>query len=684
MHQYRGKRWYVLQNHNTGQFRRISPQAYLLVGLMNGQRTIESIWELASERLKDELPTHEEILQFVADLYKGNLIKMDLSGDAAELFRHREEQQRKKWLAKLKSPLSVQIPLFDPNRFLEATERYVAIIFSRQFFALWCVMVTLLGLLAVRHWETLTSNLADQILAADNLVLLWFIYPIIKLLHELGHAYAVKRAGGEVHEVGVMFLVFFPMPYVDASASSGFANKYQRMLVDAAGMMVELFIAAIAMLVWVNAEAGLARSFAFNIVFIAGASTLLFNGNPLLRFDGYFFLADLLELPNLAQRANQYWAYLSKRFLFGLQHLETTADSIREAMIFVVYGAASLVYRLMISITIALFVSQKFFFLGMVLAIWSIVMVWLWPNVKLLWDTLNNQEIIRRGRSPALVLGVLAVLIYLLAFQLPLPQHTTIQGVVATEQNSRILVKESCFVDRWLKQPYDAVSQKEIVVECHNQALSSELAVLLQQHAEAVARRQSTYNDPVKIKIFDEEVADLDKKIVDVRQRIANMPVRSEVDGYVVMSNPADSVGRWYKRGEVVGYVLADGQMTVKAMLPEYMIDLVRDNVVQVIVRTAGDVQQDYIASRWQIFPSASTNVIHPILAVPGGGEIKLDPSAEKQAIERFFHVEVKLDEQFQSPVHQRVYVQFQHASEPVAYRAYRYVRRTFLEYFSV
>ncbi|MEH6444399.1 MAG: hypothetical protein V7784_10915, partial [Oceanospirillaceae bacterium] len=322
-HHYRGERFYLLQNHSTGQFRRLTTQAYLLVALMDGKRSIESIWTLASERLKDELPTHEEVVQLVGDLYRGNIIKMDHAGDAAESLRFGNEQKRKKWLGKLRSPLSVQIPLIDPNKFLDRTKNWVNLFFTKSFAVVWLVMIAMLLVFAGRHWDELTSNLSDQILAADNLFLLWLVYPFIKILHELGHAYVVKRYGGEVHEIGIMLLVFFPMPYVDASSSTSFASKYQRMFVDAAGMMVELFIAAIAMFIWLSAEDGLTKSFAYNILFIAGVSTIVFNGNPLLRFDGYYLLADWLEMPNLAQNSNKYWAYISKRVLFGIRNLPT-------------------------------------------------------------------------------------------------------------------------------------------------------------------------------------------------------------------------------------------------------------------------------------------------------------------------------------------------------------------------
>jgi len=128
----------------------------------------------------------------------------------------------------------------------------------------------------------------------------------VKALHELGHAYALKHWGGEVHELGLMFLVFLPVPYVDATGSASFGQKWQRALVGAAGIIVELLLSAIALFIWLNAEEGLVRAFAFNVMVIGGVSTVFFNGNPLLRFDGYYILSDLVEIPNLGDRSKRY------------------------------------------------------------------------------------------------------------------------------------------------------------------------------------------------------------------------------------------------------------------------------------------------------------------------------------------------------------------------------------------
>ena len=157
-------------------------------------------------------------------------------------------------------------------------------------------------------------------LTPKYLLMMWLFYPVIKSFHELGHGLAVKAWGGEVRETGVSILMLMPVPFVDASAASAFPEKHRRAAVGAAGMMVELFFAALATFVWLNVEDGFVRDIAFVLMVIGGVSTVLFNGNPLLRFDGYYVLSDLLDVPNLGPRSNAYVAYLAQRYLLKIEN----------------------------------------------------------------------------------------------------------------------------------------------------------------------------------------------------------------------------------------------------------------------------------------------------------------------------------------------------------------------------
>ncbi len=216
----------------------------------------------------------------------------------------------------------MRFPLFDPDRFLQRTLPWVQPLFGWFGILLWLAVVGTGAVLAASHWTDLTEDIADRVLDPQNLVLLWFVYPVVKALHELGHAYATRKWGGEVHEIGIMLLVLSPVPYVDASAAWGFRDKRKRMVVGAVGIAVELFLGALALFVWLAVEPGAVRAIAYNVMLISGVSTLLFNGNPLLRFDGYYVLSDAIEIPNLGARANQYLGYLFQRYVFGVADAE--------------------------------------------------------------------------------------------------------------------------------------------------------------------------------------------------------------------------------------------------------------------------------------------------------------------------------------------------------------------------
>ena len=264
----------------------------------------------------------------LAQLHSADLLQTEVTPDSAELLERAAKVDRARWLGNILNPLAVRLRFWHPDRFLERTLPLVNWLVGWRGGVLWMIVVLPAIVLCAQHWQELSENAADRILAADNILMMALSFLVLKALHELGHGYAVKAFGGIVHEIGIMFLVFAPMPYVDASAASEFRSKWRRALVGAAGMIVEVFIAALALYVWLAVEQGLVRAFAYNVMLVAGISTVLFNGNPLLRYDGYYILSDLLEIPNLAQRATRYWGYLVDSYVFrteGLPEFVATA-----------------------------------------------------------------------------------------------------------------------------------------------------------------------------------------------------------------------------------------------------------------------------------------------------------------------------------------------------------------------
>ena len=237
-HHYRGDLWYVLQDRTSGRFHRFTPEAYLVISLMDGHRTVQAIWDIACERLADDVLTQDEVIRLLGQLHGADVLRGDVPPDILEMTERGRRQRRRKIMSSLMNPLALRLPLFDPDKVLGATLPLVRPMFTALGAVVYLAILAYGCILAGRHWAEFTENITGRMLATDSLLVLMFAYPVVKALHELGHAYAIKRWGGEVHEIGVMFLVFLPVPYVDASDSVGFHEKWRRALVAAAGILV--------------------------------------------------------------------------------------------------------------------------------------------------------------------------------------------------------------------------------------------------------------------------------------------------------------------------------------------------------------------------------------------------------------------------------------------------------------
>ena len=330
-HRYRGDGWYVAHDHATGRVHRLSSASSAIIGEMDGNRSVDQLWQEIGNRLGSEAPTQDELIQLLAQLNAADLLQTEATPDSAELFTRAMKVRRSEWLNNIFNPLALRVRIWHPDNFFERSLRYVKWLIGWRGLALWMLVVLPALVLAAQHWPELATNAAQRTLAVDNLLLMALSYTVLKTLHELGHGYAVKAFGGPVHELGVMFLVFAPVPYVDATAASEFRSKWRRALVGAAGMIVEVFVAALALYVWLAVEEGLVRTLAYDVMLIAGIATVLFNGNPLLRYDGYYILSDILEIPNLAQRATRYWGYLVERYVFRTEDFREFFATARRA-----------------------------------------------------------------------------------------------------------------------------------------------------------------------------------------------------------------------------------------------------------------------------------------------------------------------------------------------------------------
>ncbi len=248
-------------------------------------RTVEDVWKEVIAHDPDNAPGQEDVIHLLAQLYHANLLHYELPTDSAKLFERYKEQKQRIVKSTLMNIMFFRIPLFDPDAILKRLLPIVRLFLSPLGAIVWLAVVAAGAKVAIDHFAELGVQ-SQGILAPSNIPLLYLALILIKALHEFGHAFAVRRFGGEVHTMGVMFLIFNPLPYMDATAAWAFRSKWRRVFVGAAGMITEVFVAACAVFVWANTGPGMIHSLAYNMIFIASVSTILFNINPLLRFDG--------------------------------------------------------------------------------------------------------------------------------------------------------------------------------------------------------------------------------------------------------------------------------------------------------------------------------------------------------------------------------------------------------------
>jgi putative peptide zinc metalloprotease protein len=687
-HRFRGQVWYVVQDLASGRFNRFTPATYQLLALMDGKRTMDEIWTEVVEQLDEDAPSQDEVIRLLSQLHAADLMHCEVNPDSAELFERFSKQQRSVRQASLKNPFSIRIRLWDPDKFLERTLRYVEPLFSRAGAIAYCALLLLALVLAALHWPELTQNISDRVLATHNLVILWLCFPVVKFLHEMGHGYAAKAGGGEVHEMGILLLVFMPVPYVDASAASAFRSRWRRSAVGAAGMMTELYIAALAMLVWVAAEPGWARAVAFNLMLIAGVSTIVFNLNPLLRFDGYYIFSDLIEMPNLAQRGNQYWRYLAERYLFRMKKAEPPPLTPGERRWLLVYTPAAMVYRVFVLIAIVLYIAAEWFFIGVALALWGAATMLLWPVAKL-YGYLTSLPRAQNARQKAITVSA-ALLAALLAFVLfvPVPLRIQAEGVVWLPEEANVRAGANGFVHAVLEQPGTPVEPGTPLVVSRDPVLETQIDVHEARVAELEAKLDAErFTERVKAEITRQDLERERAAYARMVERAGQLVARSAAHGRLIMERPGDMPGRFVRKGELLGYVTEDARKIVRAVVSQDDVDLVRTGLLRAEVRLAEALQTVHPAAVVREVPAAKDQVPSAALTTEGGGALAPDPRDPKsgRTLNSSFQFDLALPPAAAGAAFGgRAYVRFVHAPEPLAQQWYRRLRQAFLARFNV
>ena len=550
--------------------------------------------------------------------------------------------RRRRWAAGLKSPLFLRFTLFDPQPLLDRAMPYVAWLFGPVGLLLWCAVVGVGALLGLMHWTELTADFTDRMLSAENLAVAWLVYPVVKVIHESFHGFALRRCGAEVHQTGVMLVALMPLPFVDATSSTVLERKGDRILVGAAGILVELFLGGLALIGWAASEPSLFRVVCYNIIMISGFSTLLFNGNPLQRYDGYYILTDLVEIPGLASRSAQYVAYLMKRYLLGDPVIQPPRATAGEKAWFAFYGPASFIYRTGLVIVIALYVAEKYPAIGMLVAVWALV-GYLWTPLAGLLRSNAFKHAEWRGRALVGGGGALAVIALLLL--IPIPFGVTTQGMLDMPDNAAVRAGTRGEIIDVLVAQGETVQAGQPLLRLAEPAASAKVERLAARLREDEARfTQNLAADRVKAMNSD-RVDQARQELAEAQKELDALTVTSPVAGVVSFYDPAALTGRYLAKGEIVAQIWDPARAVIRSFVPMGQIALVRSDTRGVAIRPSFDPATSLPARITAAVPSATDRLPNAVLSLEGGGPFAVKRGADNtpRTEEAMYQVDVQL-----------------------------------------
>ncbi|MHC4563536.1 MAG: PqqD family peptide modification chaperone [Planctomycetota bacterium] len=570
---YRGVMWHVLQDPTNNQFFRLNDPAYRFVSLLDGRRTVAEVWNICNEQFGDEAPTQGEAIQLLGQLYTSNLLHAELPPDAAGLFQRFQKRTRREIQGRLMNIMFIHIPLIDPDRFLNRWVSFLGSIFSWWGAILWMIMVATGLYFLTGSWDRLAES-GNRVLQLnpDDLPLLYLAMIMVKVVHEFGHAFACKKfglneGGGEVHAMGIMLLVFTPLPYVDASSAWALRSKWHRIVIGMAGMLVELAVASIAAVVWSQVGHPTVQSLCFNIMFIASVSTILFNANPLLRYDGYYILSDILEIPNLAPRSRQYIYYLVKKYVWGVRRPTNPAHTRGEKAWFCFYGVASTIYRVIICVGILLMIAKRFFFIGVMLAAGAFVTWVLVPLGKFLHYLTSSGELIRvRPRAVLTTILFFAAVLTGIGF-IEAPDRVRVEGIIEPARLEIVHAKVDGFLEDFLPNDTSVQAGGRPLITCVDPKLAAAEKELLAKREELeVRRRMALIEEPFAAKLFGEQKKAIDGKLARVREQLSWLTLRSDHDGLWLAPQLDRVRGAHIQVGQQVGMVVSADDLLIRAV----------------------------------------------------------------------------------------------------------------------
>lgn len=635
-HHRRGVPVYVLEDVIHRRYFQIGLAEYQFLHSLDGNRTISEAVARSASGLGARALSEQNALTLVRWLVDHDLLETESAEQSHRRFQHTEENKNPQaqggWTRHL---MFLKLPMGNPDGLLAVLTPWFGWIFSPFFFVIWLALIGYAASELAPQWDRFIEA-AGQAVLPGNWLLMILVFAGLKIVHELGHGLATRRFGGVVPEWGIQLIAFVtPLTYVDASSSWRFTRRRHRIAVAGAGMYVELFFAALAILVWTRTQTGLVNTLAHNVVFAASVVTVLFNANPLMRFDGYYILTDLLNMPNLAQKGQMIVKWAAKRYLIGMKDLTLPPQVTDGLPIVAAYGVGSAIWRILIWVGIMSLVSMLGRGAGVVIVVIAITAMVFGSLTKFVKFLATGSG----GMMPSLPvaftrLGSIAAVLAGLFFLVQFRPFTRAAAVISFRDKAVVRTELDAFVTEVNFENGQEVALGEVLARLENPETETELKSLELDvsHSRLRARK---YLEGGQVGAYQAELNNLDalkEKLEAIRDSVNSLTVKAPIDGVVFARRPDRLEGRYLRTGEEV--------LTVFPNSPPEVIISAREKAVEALRTEANPRLRVRLRGRPGSIPAvldrvekqATAAVPHAALASVAGGPLAVLQRAEQDS----------------------------------------------------
>jgi putative peptide zinc metalloprotease protein len=615
---------YILRDPLIQKSHRLSPENYEIFCRLDDDTTLEQIFDALVDEGRLSRDDEVGFYEFIIELHRSGLLNLPISDDKTLYDRYRRRR-----LSSMKQQilgfLFMKVPIFSPDRLLEKTRGIASFLFSRGFVAVWAMGLLAASFVLFARRDEL-ENPISAIVDSDGAFGMILALIGLKVIHEFGHAWACKLYGGRVPVMGAMFVVFTPLAYVDASAAWGFENKWQRIVVNLAGMYFETIVAIAAVFVWANTEPGYVNSLAYQVIILATIVTIGFNANPLMRFDGYYVMADWLGIPNLRERAARSVVNTFDRVVLGLPR-PTSAPRRATRMTLFSYGIASVIYKVTLVLGICTMIALKSFYVGIALVTFYLSQTLIGSFGKVVRHLFFSPET-ADARLRAATLGVFVLFgIPAMSALAPVSLPRTSSGVVEFEDEASLRVARAGFLVEADLNEDRKIAEREVIALIVDPTLPYQRAAA---ESEVLASKKKIevdrFRDPAGSAAERVRLEGLVASAEELRRLEAESEVRAPFAGRLISKLRSSDRGRWLEAGEEIARSVRGDRIARFLFAPETLEESRLELGDTISCRLQIDTAKAWEAEVISIAPAASREIRDESLTHLGGGEIVVDP----------------------------------------------------------